>query len=61
MTRAEALEYVRSCDEDEGPETETDARDLYRAIYGSEADSDDQLMIWSLCCAHPDVEPEVSR
>ena len=62
MTRKTALEYIRGCSEDEGPADEAEAREIYRALYDSEAEPDaDQLAIWSECCAYPDVDDEVSR
>jgi hypothetical protein len=53
MTECEAIDYVRSCGETDGPDTYEDAAELFRALYGRapEADDGDQGQLWSLCCA----------
>ena len=50
---AEAEAYVRTCGEDEGPESYEEAAELFAALYGRAPDEDDgdQAGIWSLCCA----------
>jgi hypothetical protein len=51
--RAEAVAYVRSCGEDDGPESYDDAAEVFAALYGRAPDADDgdQGDVWSLCCA----------
>lgn len=53
MSRREAEEYVRSCGEDDGPETYEDAAELFAAIFGRRPDADDGDMgeLWSHVCA----------
>ena len=53
MTKREAIAYVRSCAEDEGPETYEEAAEIFAALYGRRPDADDgdRFMVWSLCCA----------
>ena len=53
MTKREAEEYVRSCGEDEGPETYAEAAEIFEALYGRAPDANDgsQFEVWSLCCA----------
>jgi hypothetical protein len=52
-TVAEAEQYVRSCGEDEGPETYEEAAEVFAALYGRDPDDDDGDTgdVWSLCCA----------
>lgn len=51
MTKAEAEAFVRSCGEDEGPEDESELREIFQALYGRAPDDDEDADIWSLCCA----------
>lgn len=53
MTRREARAYVRSCDEQEGPETYEEAAEVFAALYGRRPDADDgdTHAVWSMCCA----------
>jgi len=53
MTKADAIKYVRACDEDDGPESYSDAADLFRAIFGRTptADDGDAGDLWSHVCA----------
>jgi hypothetical protein len=52
MTKIEAVEFIRSCGEDEGPETAEEVSELFRALYGrAPDDDDDEAGVWSLCCA----------
>lgn len=53
MIRDEAEDYVRSCGEDDGPETYEEAAELFEAIFGRAPDADDgdQGELWSHVCA----------
>lgn len=53
MGKSEAVEYVRGCDEDGGPESYEEAAEIFTALYGRAPDADDgdQGEVWSLCCA----------
>lgn len=53
MTEQEAIEYVRGCGEDEGPESYGEAADLFAAIFGRRPDASDgdQGELWSHVCA----------
>ena len=53
MSRAEAEEYVRSCGEDDGPETYAEAAELFRAVFdrAPDADDGDRGGLWSHVCA----------
>jgi hypothetical protein len=53
QSSAEAEQYVRSCGEDEGPETYEEAAEVFAALYGRDPDDDDGDTgdVWSLCCA----------
>lgn len=56
MSLQEAEDFVRSCGEDEGPESYEEAAEIFAAIYErapDEADGD-QGEVWSLCCAAVD-------
>lgn len=57
-TREEAVEYVRSCSEDDGPEDYEQAAALFLAIYGRTPDDGDgdQCSVWSLVCAGAEEE-----
>ena len=48
-----AVAFVRSCSEDDGPETYDEAAGLFAAIFGRRPDSTDGDMgdLWSHCCA----------
>lgn len=39
--------------EDEGPESDAEAAEIFEALYGRAPDADDgdRLSVWSLCCA----------
>ena len=50
MTRAEALDFVRNCSEDEGPDSPEEAAEIFAAIYGRQPDDEDGE-VWSHCCA----------
>ena len=56
MTETEARQYVQQCGEDEGPESYTEAAEIFAALYGRAPDADDgdQTQVWSLCCAAVD-------
>lgn len=60
MTKREAIEYVRSCGESDGPDSYEEAAALFAALYGREPDADDgdQGQIWSLCCAAVPTQEE---
>lgn len=53
MTESEAIEYVLSCGEDEGPSSYWHAAELFEALYGRAPDDEDGDAgeLWSLCCA----------
>jgi len=51
MTERDAIEYVQSCGEDEGPETQEEAAEIFAALYGRAPDSDEGADVWSMCCA----------
>ena len=53
MTKVDAEQYVRSCAEDEGPESYEEAAEIFSALYGRAPDAEDgdQGEVWSLCCA----------
>ena len=52
MTEQEAIEFVRSCGEDEGPKTAEEAAEIFEALYQRAPDEDDESVgVWSLCCA----------
>jgi hypothetical protein len=52
MTQKEAEDYVRSCEEDEGPDDEDLLVDLFRAIYSRDPDQQDwDNHLWSVICA----------
>lgn len=53
MDKAEAIEYVRGCGEDEGPSSYEQAAELFEAIFGRAPDDDDgdQGELWSHVCA----------
>ena len=53
MKKCEAEQYIRSCGEDDGPETYEDAAEIFRAIFGREPDASDGDAgdLWSHCCA----------
>ena len=52
MTRTEAIAYIASCGEDDGPEDRDEAAEIFLALFGVEPDADDDhLMVWSHCCA----------
>jgi len=53
MTKPEAIKYVRSCDDDGGPETYKEAAELFAAVFGRQPDDDDgdQGDLWSHVCA----------
>jgi len=52
MTAAEAEAYVRACAEDEGPETDDEAAEIFAALYDRAPDAEDIAVgVWSLCCA----------
>ena len=52
MTEQDAIDFVRGCDEDDGPESDEHTRALFRALYEREPDAEDeQAGIWNLCCA----------
>lgn len=53
MIRAEAERHVRSCSEDEGPETYADATEVFEALFerAPDAEDGDMGMLWSHCCA----------
>jgi hypothetical protein len=52
MTMTEAKRYVRSCAEDEGPQSYEDVAEVFSALYGRAPDAEDgdQGEVWSLCC-----------
>lgn len=54
MTKQEAIRYVRSCGESDGPESYAKAAEIFKALYGRRPDADDggQFGVWSLCCAY---------
>lgn len=56
MTRPEAEAYVRSCGEDDGPESYEEAAELFTAVFGRSPDSadGDQGDLWSHVCAAVD-------
>ena len=53
MTKADAITFVKSCGENDGPETYAEAAEIFEALYGRAPDTTDgdQGQIWSLCCA----------
>jgi hypothetical protein len=53
MTEREAIAYVRSCGETDGPATYEQAAEVLAALYGRDPDDEDgdQGQVWSLCCA----------
>lgn len=59
MTRVEAEQYVRSCSEDEGPETYAEAAEIFAAIFGRRPVDGDggQGEMWSHCCAAVAEQP----
>jgi hypothetical protein len=61
VIRSEAEEYVRTCLEDEGPDSYEEAAEIFAALYDRRPGSDDgdQGAVWSLCCAAvpPVAEP----
>lgn len=51
-TKREAIKFVRSCDENGGPETKREAAEIFEALYGRTPDAEDEAAgVWSLCCA----------
>jgi hypothetical protein len=57
MTATEAKNYVRACDENEGPEDYDEAAELFAAIFGREPDEGDgdEGDLWSHVCAAVDL------
>lgn len=53
MTKRQAKSFVRSCGENEGPDTYKKAAKIFTALYGRTPDQadGDLSMVWSLCCA----------
>lgn len=53
MSKKEAIAYVRSCGESDGPETYEEAAEVFAALYdrAPDASDGDQGNVWSLCCA----------
>jgi hypothetical protein len=56
MTKSEAMAYIESCGETDGPESYDEVADIFEAMYGRRPDADDgdAGQIWSLCCAAVD-------
>jgi hypothetical protein len=55
MTRQEAIDYVRRCGEDEGPNgDESTLHELFAALYDREPDADEGAQLWDLVCAAVD-------
>lgn len=62
MTKTEALQYILSCDEGDGPETYAEARAIYVAVFGAEPDEgDDQFALWSHACAAARIDEVENR
>lgn len=57
MTEQEAIEYVHSCGEGDGPESYEHAAEIFAALYDRRPDDEDgdQGDVWSLCCAAVEV------
>lgn len=55
MTKQEAIDYIRSCSEDNGPETVEEAHEIFEAIFGIKPDPDmSHFDAWSHACAAVD-------
>jgi hypothetical protein len=52
VTKDEAIEYVQSCSEDEGPDSYDEAADIFKALFERPAEPDDgsQFDLWSAIC-----------
>lgn len=50
VTRAEAEAFVLGCGEQDGPESDEHAADLFEALYDRRPGAED-ADVWSLCCA----------
>ena len=59
MIRAEAERHVRSCSEDEGPETYADATEVFEALFerAPDAEDGDMGMLWSHCSRRCSRDP----
>lgn len=53
MTKQDAIEYIKSCGEDEGPEDYSEAADVFAAIFGRAPTAADGTAgdLWSHACA----------
>jgi hypothetical protein len=49
MTRREAVEYIRSCGECDGPDSPEEAAEIFRAIYGRAPDHYEED-VWTAAC-----------
>lgn len=56
MTKPEAIDYIQSCGEDDGPSSYAEAAEIFAALYerAPDADDGDKGQVWSLCCAAED-------
>lgn len=41
MTKKDAEDYIRNCDENDGPESYEEAAEIFEAIFGRKPDPDD--------------------
>lgn len=53
MTEQEAIAYIRSCGEQDGPESYEEAAEVFHAMFGRQPDRDDgdAAALFSACCA----------
>lgn len=52
MGEKAAEAFVRRCGEDEGPASDEELIEIFRALYGRKPDAEDEEAgVWNLCCA----------